>query len=145
MDDTRIIYKILRRRAVRQKELEAKHFDSTSIADLAFLLLIFFIVTSSFIIRQGLFFSLPSRSSGTVRVDENRIAEVFPRENGFLYEEKIMQRGEFKSSLKKQRLKEPETILLIRMAPEIRYDRLVDAMSVARELGIERISLKNTE
>ena len=145
MDDTRIIYKILRRRALRKKELEAKHFDSTSIADLAFLLLIFFIVTSSFIIRQGLFFSLPSRSSGTVRVDENRIAEVFPIDSGFLYEEKVMQRDEFKSSLKKHRLKEPETILLIRMAPEIKYKRLVDAMSVARELGIERISLKNAE
>jgi biopolymer transport protein ExbD len=143
MDDSRIIYKILRRRHRRQKELEARHFDSTSIADLAFLLLIFFIVTSSFIIRQGLFFSLPSRSSGTVRVDEKLIREVSPRNEGFLYDDRLLQRDEFKASLGRYRASQPDTVLVIRMAPDVRYERLVDAMSVARETGIARISLKD--
>ena len=84
MNDTRIIYKIIRRRAARQKELEAKPFDSSAIADLAFLLLIFFIVTSSFILRQGLFFSLPSRSSGSVRLDDKKIVEVVPGNDGLV-------------------------------------------------------------
>jgi biopolymer transport protein ExbD len=45
------------------KEIKEHTADTSSIGDMAFLLLVFFIVTGSFMLRQGVFFSLPSNSS----------------------------------------------------------------------------------
>ena len=36
-----------------------------------------------------------------------------------------------------------DMVLLIKMSPRVKYDKLVDALSVAKESGIKRISLKN--
>ena len=37
----------------------------------------------------------------------------------------------------------PDTVLIIYMNPQVKYDRLVDTLSVAKETGMKRVSLKN--
>jgi len=43
MDKTRVIWNILRRREVIRRQTEEKPFESSSIGDMSFLLLIFFL------------------------------------------------------------------------------------------------------
>ena len=145
MDSTKIIYKIIRRRTFKWQFKDAKPFDSSSIGDLAFLLLIFFIVTSSFILRQGIFLSLPSKSSGAIKLQENQIFEVYPENEGFVYEGKLIDRDSLKTFLSGQKEKQPDSVFVVYMKPDVLYDRLVDALSVASEVGMNRVSLKNYE
>ena len=35
-----------------------------------------------------------------------------------------------------------KSILVIHMKPDVRYERLIDTLSVARETGISKVSLK---
>ena len=145
MDNTRIIYKIIRRRTFKWQFKKSKPFDSSSIGDLAFLLLIFFIVTSSFILRQGIFLSLPSKSSGAIKLQEDQLFEVYPENEGFVHEGKLLDRGSLKTLLSGQREKQPDSVFVVYMKPEVQYDRLIDALSVASEVGMNRVSLKNFE
>jgi biopolymer transport protein ExbD len=142
VNEAKIIMKIKMRRTSRRRLQEPKPFDSSSIADLAFLLLIFFIVTSSFILRQGIFLSLPSKSAGAVRMDEKKILEVYPQNNGFSFDDSLLNREEFSALLLKHKSNYDDGVVVVYMADTVQYDRLVDTLSVARETGIERISLK---
>ena len=143
MDRMLLLRKILRRREIRARDTGPKSTDTFSVGDIAFLLLIFFIVTSSFILREGIFFSLPARNSATVRVDEDKLIEVEPRNDGFRYRGMLMGRDSMVDELKKLHKNDPERVLIIVMAWDVKYERLVDTLSVARETGIGRVSLKN--
>ncbi len=143
MYNNNIILKIIRRREMKKRVSEYKPFESSSIGDLAFLLLIFFIVTGSFVLRQGIFFSLPSQTAGSVKLEEKLIVDVYPQDNGFQYNEDIMNREAFKDMLTERKNESSEVVLIIHMKQQVKYDRLVDTLSIAKEAGIKRISLKN--
>ena len=140
-----IIWRILRRREILRREKEEKPFDTSSIGDMAFLLLIFFIVTSSFILRQGIFFSMPSKVSGSIRLDKKEIFEIYPRNDGFLYNGKIIDREEFKDKLTFHKKNTRQGVLMIKMKKDVKYERLVDTLSVAKETAVTKVSLKNIE
>jgi len=143
MNKQYIITKIIRQREKQKQKLEQKGFDTSSIGDLAFLLLIFFIVTASFIVRQGIFFSLPSKNSRSIKIEKSQIIEVYPLNEGFLYNGKIIQRKELKNTLRNIIKQYAKPVVFIRMKPDVRYEKLVDMLSICRELGIKRISLKD--
>ena len=142
MNDNGIIYKILRRREARRLWSDERTFDSSAIADMAFLLLIFFIVTSSFILRQGIFLTLPSKIAGAVSMKPEQVLEVVPENKGFVVDGTPMDRAAFKKRVAEHNKNQPKGVLLVRMKGDVKYDRLVDALSVARETGLKRISLK---
>lgn len=143
MDSNSIILKILHRREKKRLTSEHKPFETSSMGDLAFLLLIFFIVTGSFVIRQGIFFSLPSQTAGSVKLDEKQIIEVYPLNNGYQHNGEVLNRDEFTKVLVDRRNKISSLVLIIFMKPKVKYDRLVDTLSLAQETGIKRVSLKN--
>ncbi len=140
-----MIGRYYRRRTERRRaKREGLEFDTTPIADLSFNLLIFFIVTASFILRQGVFLSLPSSSAGVVRVDEKRIVDITPDNEAFMLGAERLGRDETIAVLKKKKAEDDEVIAVIHMKSGVRYERLVDALSVARESKILKISLKDT-
>ena len=132
------------RKARTRREVRQADFDSSAVADLAFLLLIFFIVTSSFILRQGLFLSLPSSKSSAVRVDAKKLFKVYPQKAGFKYKGKRYDRAQLAAELQKQKEKIKDLIMIIYMNEEVAYERLVDTMSLAKEQKIKKLSIKDT-
>ena len=127
-----------------KKPGEEKFLDATPIGDLSFLLFIFFMVTGSFVLREGILFSLPAKYGKPVHVEEQNIIDVFPCEKGFIMGGQILNRSQLLGELKNLKSRSGEKILLIHMAPETRYDRLVDTLSVARESEIRRVSLQQS-
>ncbi|MCU0846179.1 MAG: biopolymer transporter ExbD [Spirochaetes bacterium] len=145
MNNRNLLVKILHRRERRRREAQGPAFESSSMADMAFLLLIFFIVTGSFVLRQGIFFSLPSKTAGAVQLNERQIVEVYPQNNGFRYESVVLDRDGFKKILIARSDATKDSVLVIYMGKSVRYERLVDTLSVARESGMNRVSLKNAD
>jgi biopolymer transport protein ExbD len=131
----------------RQKKLiERKSgnmgLDVTPMGDLSFLLFIFFMVTGSFILREGIFFSLPSMRSDVIRLNPNQAMEVTPLDNGFVFHNMLLDREAFVKEVKRIQNKGGK-VLVINMNPDVKYDRLVDTLSVARETGTRKVSLSS--
>jgi biopolymer transport protein ExbD len=139
------MYWFARKNKPQQKQSRLIEFDTTPIADLSFNLLIFFIVTASFIIRQGVFLSLPSLSAGTVKVEPSQVIEIYPQDNGFIADGKVLSRKELLQYLSLRKSQTNEAVSIIYMKPSIKYERLVDTLSAIRESGLSRISLKYNE
>lgn len=119
-------------------------FEASSIGDMAFLLLIFFIVTSSFVLREGIFLSLPSNSAGSVKVEKEKILVVTPRQTDYTVDGKTISRSELLTRMEELReSQEKDAIVVIEMPSKIPYDRLIDTLSAVRESNIEKVSLKD--
>lgn len=132
-----------RARVRREKRLSSGFFDTTSIGDISFLLFIFFIVTSSFILREGIFLSLPSARASAVRLQPEQVMEVKPENEGFRVGNRLLGREAFAAELRRFKDSGPDKVLIIRMSLRVKYDRLVDTLSVARETGMRKVSLQN--
>ncbi|MES0490151.1 MAG: biopolymer transporter ExbD [Leptospirales bacterium] len=136
-------YPFKRKRAFR-KTTEAT-VDSSAIGDMAFLLLIFFIVTSSFLIKQGFFLSLPSKDGGAIKVEEEKLFEIEPTDEAYVYESRTINEKKLRLFIEQKQETTEELILIIYMNPDVKYSRLIDTLSIARDFGIMKISIKDTE
>ena len=145
MDNTLLVRQLVQRRLRKKRLFEHRPFESVSIGDIAFLLLIFFIVTSSFILREGIFFSLPARNAATVKLEDSQVAEVEPVNGGFRFRGQLLGRTDFSREMKKFIGSDSKKVLIIAMGPAVKYERLVDTLSVARETGVRRVSIKNMD
>jgi len=136
---TRLKY---RSRKKSRKKALVSELDTASIGDIAFLLLIFFIVTSSFMIKQGIFVTLPKQHASKTRVLPDRILKVTPEKDGFIVnEEKLTEEG-FQKILREKVAIKPEMVLIVNMKDNVSYDRLIATYSIAKKEKVRKISLK---
>lgn len=143
MKDKSVILKHLaNRRKSGRGRMEFTLFESFSIGDLAFLLLIFFIVTSSFILREGIFFSLPSKNGSAVRVDSKQILDVHPENTGFRINDRLMTRDEALEAFAAHKNSINDAVVIIHMKDGVIYERFIDTLSLAKETGIGRVSIR---
>lgn len=137
------IYKYCIGRRRQKKRGSYVDFEATSIGDLAFLLLIFFIVTSSFILRQGIFLSLPSKSAGTIKVNAKDLYHIYPSKEDFTEDGVAISREDLGKKMNMMLKENDKLIVVVHMSKDIPYHRLVDSLSLAKESGVKKISLKD--
>lgn len=143
MFDKSSMFKYFFNKEKEHRELKEHMADTSSIGDMAFLLLVFFIVTGSFMVRQGVFFSLPSKSASSVKIDEKDIIEITPKNDCFILENKKLNRLEVSKYLAEKSKQVSTITVIIKMHEEVNYARLVDIVSITKESGITRVSLRN--
>ncbi|MDA3899138.1 MAG: biopolymer transporter ExbD [Spirochaetes bacterium] len=131
----------LRHAAVARRE--EKSFEASSMGDIAFLLLIFFIVTSSFILRQGIFLTLPSPNAGSQKIEKELLIEVAPQANGYLYNGSLLSHDDFIDAVKERIKENSDSIALIYMNDTIKYSRLIDTLSLLQKNGVKKVSVKD--
>ena len=137
------VYFLLKRRRLKERgKTSIGQHDSSSIADVAFLLLIFFIVTSSFFLPQGLFLRLPSDSAKSVEVKKKYIIDVYPNEENHIIDQKEYTDRELSDLLRRRIEKLPETVLIIHIKDDVPYARFIQTLNIARSARLNRISLK---
>lgn len=127
-----------------RRRLNLPDSDSSGIGDIAFLLLIFFIVTSSFVIQQGIFLGLPSPNAASQRVEQENLAEIYPQLNDYLYNQQSYSREELLEKLITDFEENEKLIAVIYMTDDLVYNRLVETLSIVREAGLEKVSVKNS-
>jgi biopolymer transport protein ExbD len=119
--------------------------ESATLSDLAFLLIIFFIVIAVFTVHKGFLLGLPEPGS----------TRIIPREE--LLQAELTASGELRSrgtpisteelirmaeSLRKDR---PNMTFLLKIDPETPYQRLVDIVDIVRRLDIDNFSFSMME
>lgn len=119
-----------------------EQFDASSIGDLSFLLLIFFIVTSSFLLKQGLFISLPSPQSVSQSIDASRVLSVAPQTDGYLVNGLLKTEPELRQVIQTKINEVEDPVILVSMKAGVPYNKLVQALSISREEKITKVSLK---
>ncbi len=120
-----------------------------STSDVAFLLLIFFIVTTIFAAEQGLTLVLPGKQKkedDTVRVAEKNIATLFVQsDNSITLDRKPIVVNHIKRSIEDRLLANPKLVVVLKVHPDADYGMMVGCLDELRLANANKVSLKTAE
>ena len=128
----------------KKEPLGELRMDST--ADVAFLLLIFFIVTTIFAAEQGLTLVLPGKQkdqTDSVKVKESNIATIYVDENNFItLNRKAIEINHIQKSIEDKILSNPKLVVVLKIHPDADYGKMVACLDELRLANANKVSLK---
>jgi len=119
-----------------------KEIDIAPLIDVVFLLIIFFMLTSSFVMQPGIKVNLPKAVTSEV-VKQERIEVVVSGENVTYFNGKVVTFQELKSLIK-QVAKRNQPIL-IKADKRASLGRVVEIWDLSRDLGISQINIATNQ
>lgn len=115
-------------------------FDLAPLVDIVFLLVIFFMVTSTFIKNPGIGVNLPKSSTSDAAPKQDIVITIDKR--GKIYvDETPMDREELGAYIKKNITKDPSRAVVIRGDKTIPYAKLIEIMDTAKLAGVKKLNL----
>ncbi len=132
----------------RKKEpMGELRMDST--ADVAFLLLIFFIVTTIFAAEQGLTLVLPGKAkekTDTVKVKESNIATIFVMADNFItLNNEAIEINHIKQAIEDKLMANEKLVVVLKIHPEANYGLMVACLDELRLAKANKVSLKTAK
>ncbi len=117
--------------------------DLTPLIDVVFLLLIFFLITTTFVRSDNsqLPLNLPSASAGEAIAEGDRVIVYVSAEGGLQIDEELVRPEEVERRLERLFAERPETQLLIKGDKASSYGQVTDVIDKAREVGFKRVNL----
>jgi biopolymer transport protein ExbD len=106
-----------------------------SMSDVVFLLLIFLLITSSFISYTGIKVNIPSSENVHTEIQKNITISINENEELFLGEEKIENRNILEERLKIEIENDPEIIIMIQADKNIALKNVIELIDTAKAAG----------
>jgi biopolymer transport protein ExbD len=106
-------------------------FSMASMTDLIFLLLIFFMLTSSFVTPSGLPVNLPSSVASNIEVQ--KVSVTITKDLRYFVNEKQVTRGSLMAELK-SKLSAPEGVVVLHIDKSVATEELVHVAGIATSL-----------
>nr|MEE4267699.1 biopolymer transporter ExbD [Candidatus Krumholzibacteria bacterium] len=131
----------------KKEPLGELRMDST--ADVAFLLLIFFIVTTIFAAEQGLTLVLPGKQKDqqdSIKVKESNIATLYVDENNFItLDRNSIEINHIKQAISDRILANPKLVVVLKVHPDADYGKMVACLDELRLANANKVSLKTAK
>ncbi|MCF6156925.1 MAG: biopolymer transporter ExbD [Candidatus Brocadia sp.] len=122
----------------REKRLTKSIINLTPMVDMLFLILLFFLVTSSFIEQPNIKLELPSTKYASTGKIEERVLTI-SRDGKLFFQNEPVERKNLVSVLKNAFSKQDEKTLILRADKNVSYGTVVDIMDAAKGAGLRRI------
>jgi biopolymer transport protein ExbD len=128
----------------RHNKLEhgLQQLDIAPLIDVIFLLLIFFMLSSSFTFQSGINVKLPKAVTSDVIKEENWVVTI-TSENVLYLNGKVVTLKELATQLSKPQFKQKP--LVIKSDRRASVGRIVDVWDLCRNLGIEKINIATNQ
>lgn len=115
----------------------------SSMSDVAFLLIIFFLVTSIFLLKDGLHLSMPDKNKPPVLMSAAKIFTIELRKDGSLYiKGRKLELAEVRNELNKWKREKPGGALLLKISGDLPYEKAVTLIDAVKVSGDSRFSVR---
>jgi biopolymer transport protein ExbD len=127
----------------KDKDVE---IPSASLADIVFLLLIFFLVTTSIDTEKGLDLVLPPPGDIEVKIPKKNISNLFINANGqAMLDNEIVEVNEIQRLVKEKLFENPLLIVSLKTHKESEYDVYIKVLDQLKRAQAKRISLADPD
>ena len=124
----------------RPKARKEAAFDLTPLIDVVFLLLIFFMVSTTFAtIRYGIKVDLPRTTTPEEKIEENIVISI-TKDNQIYLGKKWVKEENLVSLLRKE-IKRKGSLVIINADKEVKHGRVVRVMDLARKAGAGKLGI----
>ncbi len=130
------------RRYARRDEEEGAQINLTPMLDVVFIMLIFFIVTATFVKEVGLDVNQPEDDKPkTVDPDKRSIVVRITSRDRILIAQRDVDWRSVRANIERMHAENPEAPVIIQPHPESRTEVMVHVMDSARQAGVVNVSL----
>ena len=120
------------------KPAKKVQINVTSLIDVMFILLIFFMVTSTFLEQPGMKLELPEAKSATVERIEKMVVYIDANQQIY-FNDKPLAIDHLKSQLKSALKRSRKPTLVLRADERVPHGLVVKVMDIARQAGVKRL------
>lgn len=124
----------------RSKRKRRATINLTSLIDVLFLLLIFFMVSTTFVKAPGIALDLPEAESSEI-VDEGPLALFISREGQVYVNDEPISKHLLEVALRRRVEKDAETRLVLKADQGVSYGDVVQVLDIVRESGIRFLTI----
>ena len=129
----------------RQRPEDEAEINITPMLDVVFIMLIFFIVTTSFVREKGLDISRPQESDQQkVEEDLGQILVEIDALSQITVNKRSVDNRAVRANLERERAKQPKAPLIIASHPDANTNSLVTVLDAANLIGIDNVSVATT-
>ena len=129
----------------RSRENDEAEINITPMLDIVFIMLIFFIVTTSFVKEKGLEVSRPSNSPPKEIVKKKGPIVVKIDANGNVsMKGRMLERRAVEANLEREKAEKPDSPLIIAAHPDADTEALVIILDAAEAVGVASVSVATT-
>ena len=128
--------------ATRSRLRRAVEIPTASMADIAFLLIVFFMLTAVFTSTQGLRFQFPKDDPSQLNVQpEEAIHIKIASEGQFQVDRVAMTINEMGGYVQSKMSQNPEKPVIIQTGPEVPYYVMIDVFDLLKQLDVKNVSI----
>jgi biopolymer transport protein ExbD len=129
----------------RSRERDEAEINITPMLDIVFIMLIFFIVTTSFVKEKGIEVSRPSNTPPK-ELEKNKgpIVVRIDASGQIMMKGRMLDRRAVEANLEREKAVKPESPLIIAAHPEADTAALVTILDAAEAVGIASVSVSTT-
>jgi len=132
----------MRRKHRAEDEAE---INITPMLDIVFIMLIFFIVTTSFVKEKGLEVSRPSNSPPKeMKKTKGPIVVKIDANGNISMKGRMLERKAVQANLEREKAEKPDSSLIIAAHPDAETDALVTILDAADAVGVASVSVATT-
>jgi len=128
------------RRRIGQRNEEEASIDMTPMLDIVFIMLIFFIVTTSFVKESGIDVSRPNAATAEVKERAHIMVGISSNNEVFIDKRKVDIRA-VRANVERLRMESPEGAVVVQADKGSKTGLLVQVMDQVRLAGISNISI----
>jgi len=111
-------------------------FSQSSLTDIVLLLLIFFLLTSSFVSNFGIKVNIPKAESGTQTANQF-ISVAVTKDGEFYVDGDLTARGALAAAIRQARDNKPQGTIVLRADKDAKLDDAVRVMNIGKALDLE--------
>ena len=116
------------------------NFSTISLTDIVLLLLIFFLLTSSFIVQPGIKIKLPKAATGQQDEADKIFLTVTQKERIFLNQQQVSQ-SELQTQLRRLLKDDPNKLVVIRADKDLSLESTIRIIDIAKLSGAEKFMI----
>ena len=124
-----------------RKSSEEPRIDLTPMVDVVFLLLIFFMISTTFVESPGISIKLPEASSQSIEREPKEIKVYLSREGEIYYQDRKISVADYKKLLAEHQDNAENTTILLLADQESRHGKVVTLMDLARDAGFVKLAI----
>lgn len=134
----------MRRPFAHVTEEDEANIDMTPMLDIVFIMLIFFVVTASFVKETGIEINRPQAKTATTKETANIKIAIDGTDTIWIDRHRVDERS-VRPLLERMHMENPQGGLIVQADRRSTNDKLVQVMDAARQAGISSISIAATE
>ncbi len=125
----------------RRKETEESTLDMTPLVDVVFLLIVFFMLSTTFIVLPGIQIDLPKASEETIKLEKEKIFISIDNNGSIFFGGTAVNADHVLDRLKQVASEDPETVVIVKGDKRCVYEPIVNVFNAVHQAGLHRIGI----